>query len=168
MKTSKQLRKILLLAALGSTSCLSFAAGTASADFQVSATIGDTCTISALPLDFGQYDQLATTPKDSTTTITVKCSKSVPATIALDNGSSNITSSRSMRQGSEELFYALFSDAGHQQNWSTLTGEVVAIIGSGLTPSDQRTLTVYGRIPPGQNAVSSGTYRDLITATISY
>lgn len=169
MKNPKQLRKILLLAALGSTSCLSFAAGTATTTFQVSATIADTCSIAALPLAFGAYDQLSLTPKDSTTTITVKCSLNVPATISLDNGlPSGNPSSRTMKQGSDELNYALFSDAARQQNWATTANEVVAFAGKGLGPADAASLTVFGRIPAGQNTIGKGSYLDTITATISY
>jgi spore coat protein U-like protein len=167
MNTQKHLRKIMLLAILGATSGLTFAAGTASATIQVSATIGDSCSISAQPLSFGTYDQLQSAPTDASTTISVKCSNNVPASISLDNGNGGASSTRAMKYGVSDLNYALFSDAARTQNWG-IGSEQLIVTGTGLSALDEKILTVYGRVPANQNSIGAGVYLDTITATISY
>jgi spore coat protein U-like protein len=62
------------------------------------------------------------------------------------------------------LHYKLFSDSGHTINWGNTVGtDTVSKTGSGAA----QTLTVYGQVPAGQY-VTSGSYSDTITVTLTY
>ena len=98
--------------------------------------------------------------------ITVACTKDAGYAISLDQGKGNgtSTSSRNMSGlgGSDRLKYDLYRDSAYTLRWGT-SGERYTGTGSGFDQS----LTVYGSVPSGQ-AVKSGSYRDTVTATVSF
>lgn len=139
-------------------------AGTATGNFDVTATVVDTCTISASDLAFGSYTGALL---DSTTTIAVTCTNLTAYTVEIDAGSGSgaTTSVRRMTGPSSGLLnYALYQDAAHLLVWGTLGAlQSVAGIGSGASQS----LTVYGRVPAGQSP-AAGSYTDTVTVTVNY
>lgn len=140
-------------------------AATATTTFLVSATVLNTCIVAASPLAFGNYDPTSGTATDSTNTISVTCTASVPYTVALNQGThgSSVTA-RLMQLSSDTLPYALYSNAGRTTNWGESVGvDTVAGTGSGIL----QTHTVYGRIPAGAS-VPAGAYTDTVTVTVNY
>lgn len=149
-----------------------YAAGTATANLSVTATIDANCTISTSPVAFGSYDPIvanAAAPLDSTGTVTTACTNGTAATITLGQGSNPVAGStdavplRQMASGANRLPYFLYSDNGRTTIWGNTSGTGMADTGIGADSA----LTVYGRIPPGQNQ-PAGNYSDTVVATVTY
>lgn len=138
-------------------------AATATSVMAVSATVLSLCTITALPLVFGNYTGVTT---DATTTLTVLCTATTSFSVGLDAGvaPAATVSTRQMQSGAATLAYALYRDTARTNNWGITVGtDTLAGAGTGLP----QLLTVYGRIPPGQLS-APGVYTDVVTATITY
>lgn len=138
---------------------------TATATFNVTATVPTTCSIATNNLNFGTVGVL-TANTDATTTLTPTCTNGTPYNIGLDGGLSGATdpTQRKMTNGTAFVLYGLYRNSarslpfGNTIGTNTLTGT-----GSGLAQS----VTVYGRIAP-QATPSPGTYNDTIVVTLTY
>jgi spore coat protein U-like protein len=142
---------------------LGLAQSTSTATFQVTATITNTCVISASNLAFGPYTGKQV---DATTTIIVTCSATTPWNLGLNAGTATgaTVSTRKMTSGASTLNYSLYRNAARTLNWGNTVGtDTLAGTATGL----QQPQTVYGRIPASQ-APAPGTYADTITATITF
>lgn len=142
-------------------------AGTATTTFPVTATVLSVCSVSASPLNFGNYDPTATSDLDATTSLDVLCTLGTSYTVGLDQGTSSgaTVSARAMVNGSDTLNYGLYQDAGRSTNWGNTAGvDTPSATVAGLTATSH---TVYGRVPQGQN-VAPGVYLDTITVTVNY
>jgi len=125
------------------------------------------CTISATPVSFGTYNVFSSTPLDSTGSVIFNCDNRANITITLNNGGATTFNPRRMLNGSEPLNYNLYRDAARTAIWGDGTGGT-QVYSDPRTPRNQNvTLTVYGRIPAGQD-VSVGTYTNTVTATINF
>lgn len=166
------MKKKVLLAAAASSFALVGAnafAATSTTTFGVSATVVDSCSVSAGNLAFGNIDPLvnASTATDATSTITVTCANGTAYDVGLDAGLATgaTVSARQMTSGANTLNYALYSDSGRTTNWGETIGtDTVAGTGSGAGQA----LTVYGRLPSGQETAPTGVYSDTITVTVTY
>jgi spore coat protein U-like protein len=69
--------------------------------------------------------------------------------------------------GSDFLDYNLFRDNGRTSIWGDGTGGSSSQFILFLIANTPRILTVYGRIPPGQD-VSVGQYSDVLTVTVTF
>ncbi len=138
--------------------------GEKSPTFTVIARVVQNCLVSATNLDFG-ISGLLNSPRDTTGTITVRCSRDMPYAISLNGGQANATNpaDRRMRRGTEEVRYGIYKDAARTQGWGSAAGQTVAGVGTGL---DQQ-YTMYGRVPP-QPTPSAGTYTDVVVVTVTY
>ncbi|WBY03764.1 spore coat U domain-containing protein [Ramlibacter tataouinensis] len=127
-------------------------------------------------LGFGVYDVLATTPRDSQTDIHVTCNRdSGPANISLTIGlgpgtNSTSTSSRKLvsATGTTPLSYELFQDNARTIHWGN-SAAIDAATRTQFIPNKTPTavlFTVYGRIPPRQDAVA-GTYADSVQVNLT-
>ncbi len=138
------------------------------ASFNASVVLGGACTIVAAPLDFGTVASLATAHTASGT-ITATCSNGMPYTIALNAGTTtgNTIAARRLSlngAGPGVVSYQLYLDTGHSMPWGDGTsGAVYNGTGSGTSQA----IPVHGRVP-AQATPAAGTYRDTITATITY
>lgn len=146
-------------------------AATSTTTFSVGATVSDSCSVTAGDLSFGTIDPLVnvTTASDATSTIDVTCANGTAYDVGLDAGGSTgaTTAARAMTggTGTDLLNYSLYSDSGRTTNWGDVVDtDTVAGTGSGTA----QTLTVYGRIPTGQNTAPTGSYSDTITVTVTY
>jgi spore coat protein U-like protein len=130
------------------------------------------CTVTATGVSFGSYDPLSKVDNSSAGTIRVVCTLIVSLagsfTIDLSTGASGSYSQRTLKKGASTLAYNLFSDSARSQVWGNGTGGSTRVSQtfSSLLIVD-RTLTVYGRIPAGQN-VPAGAYADTIIVTVTY
>jgi spore coat protein U-like protein len=149
------------------------AAGTKTAQFNVTAAVASNCFITTTPLAFGSYD--GTAAIDSNATVVVRCTKNAGYQIALDAGT---TGGASLGQrllagpAGETLQYNLYTTAGQATIWGNNAGGTgwVTGTGGGLGVANQVTHTVYGNLPNNatNQAAGVGAYSDLITATITY
>ncbi|MBP7571217.1 MAG: spore coat protein U domain-containing protein [Acidobacteria bacterium] len=132
--------------------------------FQVSATVGKHCTIEATALDFGTYNPLSATPRTAESTVTVRCTRGTPVSVALDGGSHELAGVRNMRltTGPDTLPYRLYLDSGYLTEWNS------ANVDTFTTASNlDHDRTVYGRLPAGAD-VTGGSYTDSVTATLNF
>ena len=131
--------------------------------FDVTATVAESCSVSAADLAFGTYDRTLGTL--GTATITSNCTLATTFTLALDFGGAADVNSRVMDgPNSETLNYQLTQDLAGLVPWGAVVdGDEVSLIGTGL---DVPT-TVYGQIALGQN-VEPGSYSDTVTVTLTY
>ncbi|MFM1816692.1 MAG: hypothetical protein RLZ98_3387 [Pseudomonadota bacterium] len=161
-----------VMAALFAAICMFASSGaqaqtTANANFNVTATIIASCSISATDLAFGNYDPLSLTPTDQTTTIAVTCTNGAPYTVTLNGGLSGNVAARTMDDdttGTSFLNYNLFTDAPGGTVWGDTGPAGVAGTGTG----SNQNITVHGRIPAGQTTPVMDSYTDTIQATITY
>lgn len=142
-------------------------AASESAPLTVSAEVVSNCVIATSNLAFGQYDPLAqnaTQELSASANVTMLCTRSTSAALSLDSGRNPIGASRNLAGTSQHVSYQLFRDAGRTQEWG---GGVSGIqfISEGVRKPQQ--VTLYGRIPPGQEVVS-GMYTDVVTATVDF
>jgi spore coat protein U-like protein len=142
-------------------------AATASSTFNVNANVLAVCTVSATDLNFGDYDASHPSARDASSTLGVTCSNGQDYTVALGTGSGSgaTIADRKMTSGANTLNYGLYSDSSHNTIWGDGTLASVTVPGTG--DGQAQSLTVHGRIPPGQH-VASGTYSDTITVTLNY
>jgi len=116
------------------------------------------CTIQYMApfLDFPLYDALLLTPTDLQAQLRVKCTYADNITITLGpSPNSGGFSPRQMKKV-DLLNYNLYRDAAMTEIWGDGTGGTLAVTylhpgGNAWVYSD-----IYGRIPPGQNVMTSG------------
>jgi spore coat protein U-like protein len=141
-------------------------AATATTTFTVTANVTKVCTVAALPLSFGSYDPTSATPLDATTTVTLNCTVGTAYNVGLNAGTGTgaTVAARKMTSGADTLTYSLYRDAGRTTIWGNTVGTDTT---SGTFAIGQAALTVFGRVPAGQN-VTAATYTDTITVTVTY
>ena len=134
------------------------------------------CTASATPVTFGNYNVFSATPTDSTATVTLSCAVNLVSltlgyTISLSPGGSGSYATRRMSDGASTLNYQLYTSVLRTTVWgdgtggsSTVAGPLTLSVLSGVSTST----TIYGRVPAGQTSARPGAYSDTITVTITY
>lgn len=131
--------------------------------FTVSATVAESCTVSAANLSFGTYDR--TLGNTATAIITANCTLGTTYSLALDFGGAVDANSRVMDDGGgSELSYQLYQNALRTTVWGTGGDAKTGLTGTGL---DDVTNIVYGSVPSGQNK-AAGSYTDTVTVTLTY
>jgi len=151
----------------------SAAAGSATSDFTVTASVADNCTISTTAIAFGAYDPVVTNltaPKDGTGSVTITCTQGAVATIGLNaglNGGTAVGTTRAMKSGSDQLNYEIYQETGHSTVWGNSGAALLSPVAAPSTAP--RTYTTFGRIPGAQVTVPAGaTYTDTVTATVNF
>lgn len=132
------------------------------------------CDVAATSINFGNYDVFSTAPDESTGTITVTCTDRPPGVFvniaigaSMNSGTFN---PRQMKRagGTDLLHYNIFTTAAAANIWGDGTsGTYTVTTAQRVRRNRPGVLTVYGRIPAGQN-VSVGTYSDTVVVTINY
>jgi spore coat protein U-like protein len=126
------------------------------------------CIVATSPLSFGVYNVFASTPLDSTGSLTYLCTPpSVSIRISLDRGGAATFNPRRMLKGSELLSYNLYLNAARTTIWGDGTGGSQEFTDHSPPFNRSVVVPIYGRIPALQD-VSAGTYSNTITATIQF
>jgi spore coat protein U-like protein len=160
-----------VLAAAGTAHAL-----TATSTFTATATLLKACTVSATNIGFGNY-----TPGGGAltgnSTISVKCTKTTPYTVALNGGTTTggTLTQRLMAYGAETLQYNLYTTNAFTTVFGdgTLSTGTGAGTGAGIGAAAQ-TYTAYGQLVDSvanQNAAPNAAatnYSDTITVTVTY
>ncbi len=142
----------------------------------VTASVAKSCSITGTSnVAFGAYDPADTnfaTPLDASGNVTVRCTKNTTYDIALGQGANAASGStcvaplRQMASGGERLSYNLYSNAARTSVWGCDASNDVTNTET-VGPSSPDTITVYGRIPAGQD-VADGSYSDTVTVTVTF
>jgi spore coat protein U-like protein len=142
-------------------------ATTASAQFNVTATVLGSCTVSATDMVFGNYSANSGAALPATSTLSVTCTTGTTYTVALDGGTHTANvAARAMTDGaSHSLPYGLYTTNAYTSIWGDGTSSTVTQAGTGN--GSAQSLTVYGRIPASQ-FVTAGSYTDRVTVTVTY
>jgi spore coat protein U-like protein len=160
-------RIVLLAVGLAAVALPARAAGTATAQFDVTATVLENCAVSASNLAFGNYAANSGAATTASTTLQVTCTSNLAYTIALDGGTTTSTvAARAMKDSaSHQLSYGLYTSGAYSTIWGDGSGATQTVAGTGNGSAQPH--TVYGRIPASQYVVA-GSYSDRITVTVSY
>ena len=151
-------------------------AATSTTNLSVSATVVNNCSITAAPLDFGNYDPIGTnspTGADlvSSAQLVVACTIGDTYSIYLGQGANAGTGStdaapvRQMGSRTNKLAYQLYQDSAHTTPWGNTSASSPASVVA--TSSSAVNLTVYGVVAKGQSR-AAGTYTDTVVATINF
>jgi spore coat protein U-like protein len=138
----------------------------------VPATAGAaTCTIEGtVGVAFGTYDVFEGAPVDSVGSIDYSCTGvgvSDMITIELGTGGGGSFAPRHLLDGPDTLAYNLFLDASLLVVFGDGTAGTSRIGPSKPPEDDAITVSVYGRIPPRQDA-RVGSYTDTVMVTITF
>lgn len=166
------MRKILLATlTAGVLSAGVAAAATTTTTFQVTATVQSTCSATATTLAFPNYTPGAGA-QTGTSTISVKCSKNTPYTVALNAGTTTggTLAQRLMASGVNTLQYNLYTTAAASTVFGDGTGGTGTGTGTGAGVATANAMTVYGQLPDSatNQAAVPGAYSDTITVTVTY
>lgn len=127
-----------------------------------------TCTVSATSVGFGAYNVFDSAPSDSTATILLRCNGNARnIAVGISDGEEPLFDWRRLGKGKERLLYNLYRDAGRFAIWGDGSGGTQMHVQSEVPNNTEVPLTVYGRIPAGQD-VSAGAYSDSVVVTINY
>ena len=144
---------------------------TTTTTFAVTATVQSTCSATAAALAFPNY-----TPgggaQVGNTSISVKCTKNTPYTIALNGGTTTggTIAQRLMASGANTLQYNLFTTAAFAQVFGDGSGTSKTVAGTGAGVATANAVTVFGQLPDNatNQAAVPGNYTDTITVTVTY
>ena len=144
------------------------AAGTATASFQVVTNVAPECSVSATPLNFGTFSNLAV-PVDATSTVTIHCVSGTAWFAGFDvgTGSGATESARKLTSGGHVLSYSIFKDAARSVALGALESGRAGVLGGTGTGAPE-VLTLYGRVFTSPTLPPPGTYTDTITVTVQF
>jgi len=143
------------------------AAATQTATMGVSATVADNCSLTTTPVAFGSVDVTSGTAATAQGGITVKCTVGTSWSATASLGSNASGSTRRMAKTTDPtklLTYELFRDSGLSNAWTNDSSG--AVTGSGAGANDS--ITIYARVPTGQQTAALGAYADSVTVTVTY
>jgi spore coat protein U-like protein len=127
-----------------------------------------TCTVSTTSVLFGAYNVFTSSPTDSVGTVEIHCQGNAKdVAVAISKGDGATFASRRLAKAGEQLFYNLYREASRTSIWGDGTGGSQMRILNSVPNGTTVPLTMYGRIPPGQD-VSTGAYSDTLTVTVNY
>lgn len=163
MKSKHTLIAIVIAALSGSAM-----AGSSTINFQATATLNSSCTVSSSNVSFGVIDA---THSDAQGAITSHCTRGTTYNLNISAGNSGNFAARSMKGGTagnnDVVLYNIYTDTSYQaaKVWKD-TGWGMGALSSG-TGSDQ-TFNIYGQVANNQYLVRPDNYSDTLTVTLSY
>jgi len=125
---------------------------------------------------FGPYDPVTTNSAtgadlDGTGTVGIKCTPGNGLSISLDSGANASVNQRRMQgpSGSSSAFlnYDLYAETTRTTAWGNASNGAAALAITAAPNASERTFTVYGRVPKGQD-VNTGSYADTVQATVNF
>jgi spore coat protein U-like protein len=168
---NKNISSTLFVLALGRFISGQAQAATATATLEVSATVGVACSVSTVPVNFGNYNGNVIYASGS---ITVTCPPGAPYNIALDAGLFFNGEYRMIANGGESILgsidYVIWHPMGGQWGDSDFDstyqyGASVSGTGDG---SDQHYPVSAGLFPGYYYGIFDGIYMDVVSVTVHY
>lgn len=130
-----------------------------------------TCSVTANPIAFGNYNGVTKAQITTTSTFTVTCTGpgSFSYVISLSPGRSGTATARYLASGTNRLNYQVYKDAGYSQVFGNGAGGTYTFTGSATLGSGSASgsATLYSIIPAGQGP-TPGSYSDTLTLQVSY
>ena len=136
----------------------------------VTTTVLTSCSVTALPLAFGNYSQTTSSDTTATSTVTAICSAGLPYHVRIDKGANGASvTARQMKGGTTNALinYGLYRDAAHTQNWGVTDSTDTLDVSAGSNTGLPNAITVYGLLPAGQTSAADA-YTDTVNVTVSY
>ncbi len=172
------MKRSLIAAAIAASLTVPFGSAqalTTNANFNVTATLANFCTVSAATVAFGAVNAGAAAT-NTASSVTLTCNKGATVTsVALNNGSNPSGTQKRMSNGTDTLNYlidvptgATFTTcpaAGAGPEWNA-TNTIVATPLFAVT-GGAKLITLCGSIPAGQFP-SAGSYSDTVQVTATY
>jgi spore coat protein U-like protein len=166
-------RLLILLMVFGMIfvfSNVAYSGQTKTASMDVSAFINTYCSLSTLPVQFGEY-----TPIGGNTAvgwILLNCNNTPTLTMAIDGGTAG--GPQRYLAGTtttDTLEYELYKNSGHTNIWggnfySTGSSKVRAYDNQDVTHGGFHGWAVYGKIPGGQGNKDNADYVDTVNVTV--
>lgn len=169
MRLSKRMSCLLAVCAIAAATTVPALGQAATGKMEVSAVVLSNCRLTVAPLIFGEYDPLGlhqVNHLEATTELRLVCSRDSRATLSLDGGlNPSGPGSRRLGNAGELLGYQVFRDPARTLPWGEGSDSLVLSEFNG--GGEPELLTVYGRIPAGQQ-VLSGSYSDVVTAKVDF
>jgi spore coat protein U-like protein len=129
------------------------------------------CSVKDSVILFPAYDVFGKAPVDAVGELRYTCApnqKNVTPTIRITFGpAAGGGFVRTMLHGPDTLKYNLYLDAGRTLEWGDGSAGTGAYVGACCAVGKFATMSVYGRIPAGQD-VSAGTYVDSLLLSIEF
>lgn len=158
------------------------AANQNTATLTVNGSVTQSCTAftpATNTLTFPAYDSFnnASTPDDAgPVSYTTQCTKGATGvTFQVDGGANygHISGTRALKSATanDYLNYSLFSDSARTAAWGFNASNGAGTPGSALTITSStanQTLTIYGRIPAGQDPTTASDYTDTVTVAVNF
>ncbi len=159
----RNLTKLLLAAAVAAAALLAPAAAeaqTANASMTVTATVAKSCVVTgpAAPVNFAAYDPVSSTQLSATGTISVRCVRNTPYSIAL-------TSANNFRMTGTggNIPYTVL-----QPNGTTVWSTTPLAVGAAAVATNAP-ISYTATVNPALNAdVPVGTYTDTVNVVVTY
>ncbi len=144
---------------------------TTTTTFAVTASVQATCSVTATTLAFGAYTPGAGAITNNST-ISVKCTKNTPYTIALNGGTTvgGTVAQRLMASGANTLQYNLFTTVAFTQIFGDGSGTSKTVAGTGAGVAAANAVAVFGQVLDSatNKAAVPGSYTDTIAVTVTY
>ena len=177
MKTRQLYLSALAAGTLAMAATPLFAASSPSVGLSITASVAAKCLVSSTSaVAFGAYDPVVTnaaggTDLDGTGTVGIQCTPGNGTSISLDSGANASGNQRRMQgpAGSSSAFlnYNLFSDASRTTAWGNGSNGASSFSITAATNAAERTFTVYGRVPKGQD-VNVGNFSDTVQVIVNF
>ncbi len=138
--------------------------------FQVQITIEGTCTVlTTTDINFGTQTPTGATTYDQTGAIAVQCTNGLDFQVGLDGGTTTgtVTGRAMLGPSTMQIPYTLSPISFGGSNWGNSSPSWFTGTGMGLGASYEIAVPVYARATLQGNEVA-GTYRDTVTATLSF
>jgi spore coat protein U-like protein len=142
----------------------------------VTATVVANCTISSLPIAFGNYDPVAvnaSTALQSAGSVTIACTRGSSPTIGIGLGGNAVGSVRRMTDGADFLAYEIFHPStnapGAACAYTTVWGNSGAALFTPTSPANKaaRTYSLCGQVAGGQD-VPVGSFADSVLVSVNF
>lgn len=130
------------------------------ATITVTATVPTQCSVSANPLSFGTIDLTANSTANAE--IDVTCTSGGNYNVSIDNGLYNASGLRMSNMNGQYLNYNIWHDSAHGETWTSPTGDLNSLTGTGAI----QPLQVYGVVP--SQLAPSGPYNDTLTVNVTF
>ena len=164
------IRNTIAVAALAFASSAAFA-GTSpqTADFDVSITLQNDCTITFNDINHGTVSTLAANNDAASAGDNITCSFADSYTIALNVGTGGGTyATRTLANGANTLNFNVYSDAARTTIWGDGSGGSAVLTKTSTGGGVADAIDVYSRVLGGQTGKPEGTYSSTITATATF
>ena len=162
---------VAAVVAIGMLASAAVPAATKTTSMGVTASLNDTCRVSATALTFAPY-VAGSGAVTGNSTVTVRCSNGAIFLVGLGAGytAGTTQTQRLLASGAHTLQYNLYDSNTYTTVWGDGTGGTVVYVGVSTGFASTVALTVYGKVPDSapNKAVPPGTYSDTILVVLQY